>query len=129
MRDINKIVENKMKAIQARTGKLHAQLDAAIRSECADTHTVCTSAVPKQRRRIVRGTTPVCTRDTRVGIDMVAMAYRALTSDPTARLTGSDIQATHIQAWIDSEYCTTVEVADVQAAMKAYRKSAGALVG
>lgn len=127
MRDINKVVENKMKAIQARTSKLHAQLDAAIRSECRAEHSVSTPA-PRQRRRVVRGT-QVCTRDTRVGTDMIAMAYRALTSDLTTRHTGRDIQAAHIQAWIEDECCTTVEVADVEAAMKEYRKSAGALVG
>jgi hypothetical protein len=118
MRDINVVVDSKMKAIQARTSKLHAQLDAAIRSECSDIHT---HAAPKQRRRVVRTHTPTCGSGSGIGTGMIGMAYRALTSDPTLRLVAKDIQAAHIQAWIDSEYCTTVDVADVQVAMVAYK--------
>lgn len=125
MRDL--IISKRMQAIQARTSKLHAQLDDAIHEQCVVEHSATPSSTHGQRRRIVRGT-QVCTRDTRIGTDMIGMAYRALTSDPTARLTGSDIKAVHIQAWLDSEYCTEVSEADVQAAMVEYRKSAGALV-
>ena len=115
MRDL---INSRFNAIQERTSKLHANLDAAIRSECGNT-----PAVPKQRRRIVGSGTVAPgsgTRDTRIGTDVIGMAYRALTSDPTLRLTGKDIQAAHIATWIDSEYCTTVEVADIQVAMVAY---------
>lgn len=122
MRDL--IISKRMKAIQARTSKLHAQLDIAIHDECVTEHSV---SAPKQRRRVVRGT-QVCTRDTRIGTDMIAMAYRALTSDPTTRCTSSTVTAAHIQAWLDSECCTEVSETDVQAAMVEYRKSAGALV-
>ena len=125
MRDINKVVSDKMNAIQARTGKLHAQLDAAIRSECSDART---HAAPKQRRRVVRSTVVCSGSGTGIGTGMIGMAYRALTSDPTLRLTSKTIQACHIQAWLDSEYCTAVSESDVQVAMSEYRKSAGAQV-
>jgi len=118
MRDINVVVDSKMKAIQVRTGKLHAQLDAAIHSECSG---MSTPAVPKQRRRVVRTHTPTPTCGSGIGTGMIGMAYRALTSDPTLRLVAKDIEAVHIQAWLDSEYCTTVEVADVQVAMLEYK--------
>lgn len=122
MRDL--ILSKRMQAIQDRTAKLHAQLDAAIHDECVVERNV---DAPKQRRRVVRGT-QVCTRDTRIGTDMIGMAYRALTSDPTTRCTSSTVTAAHIQAWLDSECCTEVSEADVQAAMGEYRKSAGAQV-
>lgn len=124
MRDL--IISKRMKAIQARTSKLHAQLDAAIHDECVAERSVEAVSTHKQRRRVVRST-QVCTRDTRIGTDMIGMAYRALTSDPTTRCTSSTVTAAHIQAWLDSECCTTVEVGDVQSAMKAYRKAAGAV--
>jgi len=132
MRDINKVVDSKMKAIQARTSKLHAQLDDAIRSEYRAEHSVSTpthTPATSGKRRIVRSTVVCSGTASAIGTDMIGMAYRALTGDPTTRCTGRDIQATHIQAWLEDEYCTTVEVADIEAAMKAYRKSAGALVG
>ena len=111
MRDL---INSRLSAIQARTSKLHTQLDAAIHSECVVAH-----VKPKQRRRVVRSTV-VCTSDIDIGTDMVGMAYRALTSDPTLRLKGKDVKATHIQTWIEDEYCTTVSEADVQVAMVAY---------
>ena len=61
-------------------------------------------------------------------VNIVRMAYNALTGDPTTRLTSKTVQAADIQAWIDTEMCTHVDVDSVRAAMLELRRVPGALV-
>jgi hypothetical protein len=63
-----------------------------------------------------------------VSVDVVRMAYRALTGDPATRLTGRTVQATDIQAWIDNEMCTSVDVNSVRIAMNELKHVPGAIV-
>lgn len=63
-----------------------------------------------------------------VTVDVVRMAYNALTGDPTTRLTSKTVQATDIQAWLDHEMCTCVDVDSVRTAMLKLRRVPGATV-
>ena len=67
-------------------------------------------------------------KDNTVSVDVVRMAYNALTGDPTTRLTGKTVQAADIQAWIDTEMCTCVDVDSVRVAMNEFKHMRGASV-
>jgi hypothetical protein len=79
------------------------------------------------KRIIVRvPATPV--KNNVVSVDVVRMAYNALTSDPTTRLTSKTVQPTDIQAWLDAEMCTLVDVDSVRIAMNELKHVPGAVV-
>ncbi len=78
------------------------------------------------KRIIIRTATPK--KDNAVSVDVVRMAYNALTGDPTTRLTGKTVQAEDIQGWIDHEMCTAVDVDSVRVAMLELKHVPGALV-
>ncbi len=79
------------------------------------------------RRYIVR--VPVqSTKKQVASVDVVRMAYNALTGDPTTRLTGGTVQATDIVAWLDDEMCTAVDVDSVRVAMLEFKHVPGAVV-
>lgn len=61
-----------------------------------------------------------------VSADVVRIAIRALTGDPTTRLTSKTVQATDIATWIDEEMCTAVDVNSVHTAMLELRRVPGA---
>lgn len=78
------------------------------------------------KRIIVR--VPATPKNNAVSVDVVRMAYNALTGDPTTRLTGKTVQAADVQAWIDEEICTRVDVDSVRVAMLELKHVPGALV-
>lgn len=78
------------------------------------------------KRIIVR--VPATPKNNVVSVDVVRMAYNALTGDPTTRLTGKTVQPTDIQAWIDDEMCTRVDVDSVRVAMLELKHVPGAVV-
>lgn len=80
----------------------------------------------KQRRIIVR--VPATKKSNVVSVDVVRMAYNALTGDPTTRLTARTVQAKDIATWIDEEMCTAVDVDSVHSAMLELRRVPGATV-
>jgi len=78
------------------------------------------------KRIIVR--VPATPKNNAVSVDVVRMAYNALTGDPTTRLTSKTVQPTDIQAWIDAEMCTCVDVDSVRVAMLELRRVPGVCV-
>lgn len=78
------------------------------------------------KRIIVR--VPATPKSNAVSVDVVRMALNALTGDPTTRLTGKTVQPTDIQAWLDDEMCTSVDVDSVRVAMLELRRVPGAVV-
>ena len=80
----------------------------------------------KTRRYIVR--VPATPKSNAVSVDVVRMAYNALTGDPTTRLTGRTVQAKHIQAWLDDEMYTHVGVDSIRIAMNELKHVPGAIV-
>ena len=78
------------------------------------------------KRIIVR--VPATPKKNVASVNIVRMAYNALTGDPTTRLKGSTVQAADIQSWIDAECHTTVDIDSVRAAMLKLRRVPGARV-
>ena len=78
------------------------------------------------KRVIVR--VPATPKNNAVSVDVVRMAYNALTGDPTTRLTSKTVQPTDIQAWIDEEMCTCVDIDSVRVAMLELKHVPGAVV-
>lgn len=106
-----------------RVNALHAQLNEAIREECKAVRTKRPS-----RRRIVVAHTPTTSISSMVSEGDVLAAYTALLGDPSTRLTGRTVMATHIQVWLEHEYGTKPDLCDVKSAMAEFRKAAGAVV-
>ena len=78
------------------------------------------------KRIIVR--VPATPKSNIASVNIVRIAYNALTGDPTTRLTGKTVEVADIQTWIDAELCTCVDVDSVRVAMNELKHVPGAIV-